>query len=247
MVIRCPKCARIVPLTDLRVDWDLGTCRACGFRFAISAVRVDPAHPQGHSGRGPNGVTLTRSGEQLVLRASTVAIGPAVVLGIVAVLWCALWILIMRGSDFRTAQWGFSEFLLVLIHIFLGVVAALLVNLSLMRARGRVEVRVSGSGGTIFSGVGFLGWRRRFDINEVQGVTEVLPVYKWFLFAVESFPLSVLSVLDLFKNPFPRVVLLGRHTISFGSLLTEEQRHSMIEVLGEILAERHRKVVAQTG
>lgn len=167
MVIRCPKCARIVPLTDLRVSWDLGTCRSCGFRFAISALRVDPVHPQGYPDREPHGVTLTRSGEQLVLRASTVAIGPAVVLGIVTVLWCGLWFLIMRGADFRMAKLGFSEFLLVLIH-------------------------------------------------------------------------SPLAVLDLFKNPFPRVVLLGRHTMSFGSLLTEKQRHSMIEKLGEILAERHR-------
>jgi hypothetical protein len=110
-----------------------------------------------------------------------------------------------------------------------------------MRARGRVEVRVSGNKGTVLTGVGGLGWRRRFEISRVQGVTEVLPEAKWLWFGVDSFLLSPLAVLDLFKNPFPRIVLLGRHTLSFGSLLTEKQRHSMIEVLGEILAEWRRK------
>jgi hypothetical protein len=128
MVVRCPKCTRIVPLTDLRVDWDLGNCRACGFRFAISALSPKAVRPHADTGRKPPAVSLSKSGDKIILQAATVSPIAAVALGLATVLWCGLWFLIMRGADFRRSPWGFSEFLLLLIHIFFGLVAAFLVS-----------------------------------------------------------------------------------------------------------------------
>src|SRR5690242_16235510 len=49
--------------------------------------------------------------------------------------------------------------------IGLGLVAAFLSNLF-----GRTEVRIIGSHGTIFTGVGKLGWKRRFALPQIRSV-----------------------------------------------------------------------------
>ncbi len=56
-------------------------------------------------------------------------------------------------------------FLTPFVLIGLTVIGALLVTLA-----GRVEVRLRGPGGEVFTGVGPIGWKRRFDADAVEAV-----------------------------------------------------------------------------
>lgn len=104
-------------------------------------------------------------------------------------------------------------FLIPFVAIGLGVLCAALVSLL-----GRVEVRLRGPDGVVFTGIGPIGWRRRFDAASVKAVK-----------FVES------SV----ETNGKRQKLIGieteQKTVKFGSVLTDQRRAWLAGALKTVL------------
>lgn len=104
-------------------------------------------------------------------------------------------------------------FLIPFVAIGLGVLGAALVAMA-----GRVEVRLRGPDGAVFTGIGPIGWRRRFDAASVKAVK-----------FVES------SV----ETNGKRQKLIGieteHKTVKFGSVLTDQRRAWLAGALKTVL------------
>lgn len=104
-------------------------------------------------------------------------------------------------------------FLIPFVAVGVGVLSAALVALA-----GRVEVRLRGPDGVVFTGIGPIGWRRRFDAASVKAVK-----------FVES------SV----ETNGKRQKLIGieteQKTVRFGSVLTDQRRAWLAGALKTLL------------
>lgn len=104
-------------------------------------------------------------------------------------------------------------FLTPFIIIGLAVACACLVSIA-----GRVEVRLRGPEGLVYTGIGPIGWRRRFDASKVKAVRFVDSSYE--------------------KNGKPdRLIAIEgeRTTVKFGSVLSEPRRLWMGGALKTVL------------
>ena len=102
----------------------------------------------------------------------------------------------------------------VLIIIFL-------VSLSLMTTWGRVTISVRGNSGTVFVGLGPLGWRRRFLWSDIHAIREG-KLYDCGVWYHDYGDIII----------FPKVVVLeGRTKIDFGWWLSKRRRRFVIKAL----------------
>ena len=84
---------------------------------------------------------------------------------------------------------------------------------------GRVEVRVRGGDGYAFTGIGTLGWKRRFNASDVTSVTIGRTAWKK---NDEAQPVIVIETYSGGK-------------VRFGTILTNERRAWMTATLRELL------------
>jgi len=82
---------------------------------------------------------------------------------------------------------------------------------ALMGVLGKVEVRLDGDDGRVFTGFGPFGWSRRFKRSEVRAVGEIG------------------------GREQPDILIEGRKRIRFGSWLSNSRRQFMVEVLSRLL------------
>ncbi|MBX3402104.1 MAG: hypothetical protein KF699_01700 [Phycisphaeraceae bacterium] len=107
-------------------------------------------------------------------------------------------------------------FLIPFVTIGLGVLCAALVALL-----GRVEVRLRGPDGAVFTGIGPIGWRRRFDASRVKAVK----------FAESS--------VETNGKRQKLIAIEGEEkTVKFGSVLTDQRRVWLAGALKTVLMPR---------
>lgn len=188
---RCPRCNGRIRTRDINVQEGVAVCRGCE---AVTRLRelaedadvssADPASP-------PRGCRFSSDGVRTVVHASARSLGGALGLLFAAVFWngiVSVFVLLAIAGTLHHAlgsvpEWfpappmdsgvmplGITIFLWVFLTPFIAI-GALLAGTTLLAAGGRVEVRVDGERGSVFLGVGPLGWRRRFDVREVKSVT----------------------------------------------------------------------------
>jgi hypothetical protein len=83
-----------------------------------------------------------------------------------------------------------------------------------MGVLGKVEVRLNGDDGRVFTGFGPFGWSRRFKRSEIRSVFE-----------------------NNRDRDEPEIIMEGRKRIRFGSWLSNSRRQYMVEVLSRLLLE----------
>ena len=188
----CTKCGRVIPSDDINVANDVAYCRECNLSHKLSDLthgaeadesRVDPNNP-------PRGTWFHREGGGAVIGASHRSVAGAFGTLAVALFWngiVSIFVLIaiastLRQMDIPVPHWfpapdmngspmglGMTIFLWIFLTPFIvigaGMIAAFLACLG-----GRTEIRVSEREGVIFTGIGPLGWRRRFDPSQVKQV-----------------------------------------------------------------------------
>ena len=103
--------------------------------------------------------------------------------------------------------------LLLTLPVLLGTIA--LVASSLMMVAGKVTVTVRGDRAMVFTGIGPLGWRRRFRWSEITAVEED---------QVATGSADCVSYT-------PAVALVGATRIKFGIMLSPKRRRFIIQVL----------------
>jgi len=187
----CPKCRREIPPADVNVANDVAFCRACNVAHQLSTMVHGVAlEADLDLTRPPAGAWHRSTGLGAVIGASHRSIGSAIGLLFFALVWngiVSIFVAVAIGStllhlgvplpewarEFKMAQNGIGIgmtiflwlFLTPFIAIGLGMILAFFSSLF-----GRTEVEIHSSHGTIFSGIGPLGRRRRFNTALVKDV-----------------------------------------------------------------------------
>lgn len=90
--------------------------------------------------------------------------------------------------------------------------------LTLMALVGKTAVTVDGSDGVVFTGIGALGWRRRFSWNDIRFVEEAPCRYQNGL-----------------SRDGMQLLLVGERRLPFGSMWSAERREFVRQVLRRLL------------
>jgi len=191
MTATCPKCHREIPAADLNVATDVALCRVCNLVHKFSdLVQVAELEEGLDFTRPPDGAWHRDSGMGVVVGATHRALGTAAGLLAVSLFWngivsvfvffainATLFVLhVPRPAWFPDAKMnggtmgaGMTIFLWLFLTPFILIGLAMLGAL-LSALAGRTEVTIKNGEGIIYTGIGALGWRKRFNAQFVKQV-----------------------------------------------------------------------------
>lgn len=187
----CSKCKRTIPSEDVNVANDIAFCRTCNLSHRLSDLTqglaldadVDINNP-------PAGAWFRKDSSEVVIGATHRSLGAAIGMlffalfwnGIVSVFVCIALASTLRHMGTSLPHWfpapamdggsmgvGMTVFLWLFLTPFIVIGAGLLIAF-LSCIGGRTEVRIQREAGVVFSGIGALGRRRRFEVSQVKAV-----------------------------------------------------------------------------
>lgn len=187
----CPQCGRAIVSGDINVANDVAYCRACNLAHRLSALVEDASVGAGVDfNRPPEGVAVSSSGRSLLVRATHRSIGMALGSLGVALFWngiVSIFVLVaiagtLHNLHVRLPRWfpapdmnespmspGMNVFLWLFLTPFIAIGLGML-GAFLMSLAGRTDVRIDHDAGEVFTGIGPLGYRRRFSATAVSHV-----------------------------------------------------------------------------
>jgi hypothetical protein len=230
MKVSCPKCHGEVPAADINVAKDVAFCPRCQEAFALSTlVAAAEAGPEVDPGNPPPGCRLEPLPNGFAISASARS-GAAFFFTFFALFWNSIVSVFVVITLANVIQHGFSqsafdnapfpgfEFIFLTPFVLVGLV---MTGVALTTMFGKVVVTVAGNAAAIFTGVGRLGWTRRFAWSDIDSATE-------------EYDAST----RVNNQPVRRIVLDGKRQIKFATLLNEDRRRYVASVLRQVLAER---------
>jgi hypothetical protein len=163
----CPKCRAKIPLEDVNVATDVALCRQCGQTWSYAELLADEHAPEFNFSTPPRGAWFRETTpNSFEVGASTRSAGAFFLVPFMCV-WSGFSLGGIYGSQIvkREFNLGMSLFGIpfVLGTLIFGSVAV-------MSVCGKVVVSVEGDNGTVFTGVGPIGWRRRFNWRTVSAI-----------------------------------------------------------------------------
>lgn len=187
----CSRCGRAIPSDDINVANDVAYCRPCNLSHQLSALtsgaevdsNVDLNSP-------PAGAWYRNDGMGLVIGATHRSLGKALGALAVSLFWngiVSVFVLLalsstLRHLGFQPPDWfpapnmnespmgvGMTIFLWIFLTPFI-VIGLVMISAFFSSLAGRTEVRLHNADGVVFTGVGALGYRRRFDASSVKDV-----------------------------------------------------------------------------
>jgi hypothetical protein len=185
----CPRCKRVIPSDDINVANDIAFCRNCNLSHSLSALTSGTVVDENIDlSRPPSGVWFQRDGSGTAIGATHRSVGSAFGLLFVTLFWNGIvsvfvllalastlrhigiplpvWFPAPKGSDIPL---GMTLFLWVFLTPFIAIGLAML-GAFLSCLAGKTEIRIQGGEGTVFTGLGPLGFRRRFATSDVKAV-----------------------------------------------------------------------------
>lgn len=216
--LSCPTCETVVVPDDVNVAKDVAYCRKCNAAFSIAEAihdieKVDAPNPAVDFNNPPRGVWFEQTFEGFVIGATTRS-----ALGCFLVPFMCVWSGGSLGGIYGTQIMnGKFDLFQSLFGIPFLIGTIIFGSLALMSVIGRVVLTVDRDSGSIFTGVGRIGYTKRFEWKDVTHVYE------------ESKRGSKGSVTK-------QIVLEGKERITFGSMLSDERRYFMLQVLKKMLA-----------
>ncbi len=188
--LTCPKCNRDIPTEDVNAGKDIAFCRQCSESFELSALTrgeeleagADLSHPLAGAWRRSDGMGT-------VIGATNRSLGLAAGALVFALFWngiVSLFVLINTVATlhhlgvevpawFPAPKMNGPQPLGMTIFLWLFLTPFILIGLAMTGAflsyvAGRTEVRIGNGQAVVFTGVGALGFRKRFDPREVKDV-----------------------------------------------------------------------------
>lgn len=201
---RCPYCGAGIPIQDVNVATDLALCRKCGNTTPFSAVTGAAQIPTAVPVEPPRWVKVHEGfgGEKtIVFRRPSLMLLFFVPF---TLFWSGLSMLgiYIYPLSKGTLDWEMGLFGL---PFLIGTVA--LLTLIAYLAFGKCTVTLQGGNGTVFVGVGSLGWTRKFTYGEDT---------------VVLMRLTTVSVNDVRQTGI--VVKTGDEELVFGTILTDDAK-----------------------
>jgi len=163
----CPKCHSGIPLGDVNVANDLALCRQCGHSFSFAdaleeqkADTVDLTNP-------PKGMWFTRTMTGFELGASTRSPAAFFLVPFMLV-WSGFSLGGIYGTQIAKGHFNLGMSLFGLPFLF-GTI--LFGSIAIMTVCGKFCVRAMSNQGEVFVGVGPIGYRKRFQWDQVKSIS----------------------------------------------------------------------------
>ncbi|MBI1248982.1 hypothetical protein GC197_14210 [bacterium] len=217
MKLKCPKCDVYLPTQQMNVDNDVAICHDCGEIFSISELMgVDSSFDINDP---PLGVSYDNSGIGWRI-ASTTRNASTYFLVPFTFVWSGLSIGGIYGGQIVRGEFDPAQSLLGIPFILGTLVLGLLTLLSIV---GRSVVRrdeLDHDAGSVFLGVGPIGWTTRFRWSEITNIDE--------------------SLLANSEGQDKKQITLYRNSkdIHFGLMLTEQRRRYVLRALRQLVSSR---------
>jgi len=197
-MVNCPECRNKIPKADINVSTDLALCRQCDSTHAFSELfeRRDLSQKL-EASQPPSGLTERTTARGVAFSVSHRSIGGALGALAIGLFWngiVSVFVFLNLSSTFgllgvavpewfpaplmngETMGWGMTLFLWIFLTPFL-VIGAGFIGAFFMAVAGHTEVRINAAEGRVFTGVGPMGWTRKFTPHEVRHVS--LSDSKW--------------------------------------------------------------------
>jgi hypothetical protein len=187
----CPKCNRIIPSEDINVAKDVAYCRECNVASSLAQLTHRSELLSGFDLNLPAPGTWSRNdGSTKVIGATHFSIVNVLGALCLSVFWngiVSVFVgLALSGTlqqfDIATPHWlpkngpkdspmsvGMIIFLWIFLTPFIAIGFTILATL-FSSLFGRTEVRIDNNEGTVFVGIGPLGWRKRFNFRNIEEV-----------------------------------------------------------------------------
>jgi len=220
--LTCPQCSTTIEPADVNVATDVAFCRSCSKAFSLSSTVADralsslglsrtPRQPIDIS-NPPKGAWFHDLGSEFRFGASTRSF-MALFLVPFMLVWSGGSIGGIYGSQINSGKF---DLMLSLFGIPFLLGSIFFWAITLMSIWGKVEITIRGDEGTVFSGVGHIGRRKHFKCSDITIVREELQRTQ--------------------KSSYHEVILEGATRIKFGSMLNEERRYFIMEVMRTMVA-----------
>ena len=202
MKVTCPSCRKPIPGANLNAAANLAICAACNEAFELSALLDETAVADVDLYDPPRGAWFQQTFDGFQLGATTRS-----AMAFFLVPFMCVWSGGALGGIYGT-QIAAGKFDLMLslfgIPFLLGTL--LFGSIAVMSVCGKVVVTIERERGSVFTGVGPIGWTRRFDWHQVEGVQEDFADY------------------HNSRNMTRVVALVGPRPLKFGSMLSTQRR-----------------------
>jgi hypothetical protein len=215
--LTCPRCRVNIPLHDVNVATDLALCRKCAQNFSYAELLDDRATTPFEPSRPPRGAWFHQDHRGFEVGASTRS-PAALFLVPFMMVWSGFSLGGIYGSQIFKGQFNLGMSLFG-IPFLLGTL--LFGSIALMTVCGKMLVRVQGHKGMVFTGFGPLGFRKRFDWDEITAVRRT------------SKPGSE-------GSSSPQITLEGRERINVGVGLSGKRFDFMLAALRHVHGARRR-------
>ncbi len=191
MIPTCPKCSSPIQGDDVNASTDIAFCRSCNVAHKLSVIIRSGELMVGLDlNKPPKGVCCNTFGTSTTVVASHRALGAALGSLAVALFWNGItstFVLLALASTLKNMnvtvpEWfpapemngsmmgvGMTLFLWLFLTPFI-VIGMGMLGAFLMALGGKTEVHVDRGGSYVFTGIGFLGYRRRFSAADVLDV-----------------------------------------------------------------------------
>ena len=186
----CSSCKRSIPAQDVNVAQDVAYCRTCNRAHKLSELVHGTEAPEPDLSRPPAGTWYSSTALGAVIGASHRSIGGAIGTLAISLFWngivsvfltlvisSTLHLLSVPVPDWfpnpkmngETMGWGMTLFLWLFLTPFI-LIGLAMIGAFFTALAGRTEIRIQQGHGVIFTGVGPIGRRRRFNPQLVSKV-----------------------------------------------------------------------------
>ncbi|MCA8985306.1 MAG: hypothetical protein R3C12_14660 [Planctomycetaceae bacterium] len=210
MKAMCPECDALIPASQINIATDVAFCPNCGELCALSSlVGSQDISPAFDINDPPAGAWFRDDITGWSIGATTRSPIAFFLVPFLCV-WSGFSLGGIYGTQIVKGEFDLSMSLFG-IPFVLGTF--LFGGLAVMTVFGRIEIIVADSVGRLFTGVGPLGWIRRFDWAEVTRIEEDGLGYEY-------------------SGSSGRVISLeGKSRLKFGSMLSEQRRYFLLQGL----------------
>lgn len=216
MKFNCPTCQQPLLADNINIQTDLALCKACGHTARVSELADIDFNP-GAVQSPPGGAWYQDTPLGQVVGATTRSAIAFFLVPFMCV-WSGGSLGGIYGSQIRSGE--FNPLLSAFgIPFLLGSI--MFWSLALMAVCGKVEVRIREGSGVVFTGIGPLGWKRRFNLDEIEAIEDAST-----------------------RSRYPgaqggSIVLRGKTLLTFASGVREDRRYFMIQALRQFKARRN--------
>jgi hypothetical protein len=239
----CSRCGKTIPSEDINVANDVAYCRACNLTYQLSTLtqgtELDSSSDLNHP---PAGAWYRNDGAGSVIGATHRSLGVALGALAISIFWngiVSVFVLVALAGTLRhlglpQPSWspapnmngsamsvGMTLFLWIFLTPFI-LIGVVMIGAFLFALGGRTEVRMRNAEGTVFTGIGSLGYRRRFDASSVKDVR--IDDKQWRD-----------SDGDRRRKTYVVIETREGKVVRFGSMLTEERRKFVAGALRKVL------------